>query len=169
MDVRIISATNQGLEKLVAEKRFRQFYRLNVIRLELPSLKDRRCDLPLLIAHIVKRLGATRNSNDYKISGNAMELLLSHDYPGNVRELENIIEHAMIICRDSLIRKKHLPVSLFKETMNHLSENSGKDSREMKRIVSVLEKHNWNKGLAAGEMNINRSTLWRKMKKYGIS
>ncbi|MDH3800005.1 MAG: sigma 54-interacting transcriptional regulator, partial [Desulfobacterales bacterium] len=114
VDVRIISATNQNLEQLVAEKRFREdlFYRLNVMRLDLPPLKDRRGDIPLLISHILKRLCATRDTMVEKFSNDAMEVLLNYDYPGNVRELENIIEHALIVCQDKIIERIHLPLSL---------------------------------------------------------
>jgi PAS domain S-box-containing protein len=114
VDVRIISATNQNLERLVREKRFREdlFYRLNVMRLDLPPLKDRRGDIPLLISHILKRLCATRDTMVEKFSNDAIEVLLNHDYPGNVREMENIIEHALIVCQDKIIERHHLPLSL---------------------------------------------------------
>jgi PAS domain S-box-containing protein len=177
VDVRIISATNQNLEQLVAEKRFREdlFYRLNVMRLELPSLKDRRSDIPLLISHILKRLSATRDTVIEKFSNDAMEVLLNYNYPGNVRELENIIEHAMIVCQDTIIQRNHLPLPLQGRISSPLPEaekrtfDSEIEFSEKTLILDVLRKYSWNKGKTAAALDINRTTLWRKMKKYNIS
>ncbi len=182
VDVRIIAATNQGLERLVAEKRFREdlFYRINVMRLELPPLKQRRGDLPLLIGHILKRLCDRRGVRIEKISEKAMEVLLNHDYPGNVRELENILEHALIICRGRVIRRKHLPVSVLRETAAGAVEpgpaaaggadlETGLAAAERERIVTALKAHRWCRSKAAAALRIDRTTLWRKMKKYDIS
>jgi PAS domain S-box-containing protein len=177
VDVRIISATNQNLEQLVAEKRFREdlFYRLNVMRLELPPLKQRRGDIPLLISHILKRLCATRDTMVEKFSNDAMEVLLNYDYPGNVRELENIIEHALIVCQDRIIERNHLPLSLQDHIVSPLPEEKKRpfdreiEFSEKTLILDTLRKHNWNKGKTASDLNINRTTLWRKMKKYNIS
>ena len=114
VDVRIISATNRNLGLLVEERRFREdlFYRLNVMRLELPPLRDRRGDIPLLISHILKRLRVTRDTRVEKFSNDAMDVLLNYDFPGNVRELENIIEHALIVCQGEIIDRNHLPLAL---------------------------------------------------------
>ncbi|MBW2432682.1 MAG: sigma 54-interacting transcriptional regulator [Deltaproteobacteria bacterium] len=177
VDVRIISATNQNLEQQVRDKRFREdlFYRLNVMRLELPALKDRKGDIPLLISHILKRLCATRDTSVEKISNDAMEVLLNHDYPGNVRELENIIEHALIVCQDKIIERNHLPLSLqgglpSRRPARELpSFNKEIEYSEKTLILEALKKHNWNKGKTAASLDMNRSTLWRKMKKYQIS
>ncbi|QTA84112.1 sigma-54 interaction domain-containing protein [Desulfonema magnum] len=174
VDVRIISATNQRLEKLVQERRFREdlFYRLNVMRLELPALKERRSDIPFLISHILNRLCAARDTQIDKISEAAMEVLLNYDYPGNIRELENILEHALIICQGSVIERKHFPVSLLKavdtitEERKPLAEKLGHEEKE--KILSMLKKYEWKRSLTARALNINRSTLWRKMKKYDI-
>ncbi len=177
VNVRIISATNQNLEQLVAEKRFREdlFYRLNVMRLELPPLKDRRSDIPLLISHILKRLSATRDTVIEKFSNDAMEVLLNYNYPGNVRELENIIEHAMIVCQDTIIQRNHLPLPLQGRISSPLpqAEKRAFDSEiefsEKTLILDMLRKYSWNKGKTAAALDINRTTLWRKMKKYNIS
>lgn len=178
VDVRIISATNQGLDQLVQAKKFREdlFYRLNVMRLELPSLVDRKGDIPLLINHILKRRCATRAERVDKISEDVMAVLLNHDYPGNVRELENILEHALIICQGNMIEQKHLPLSL-REKSTHQTFNGeegldlGKEigASENDMIREMLKKYGWNKGKTAQALNINRTTLWRKMKKYNIS
>ena len=177
VDVRIISATNQNLERLVREKRFREdlFYRLNVMRLDLPPLKDRRGDIPLLISHILKRLCATRDTMVEKFSNDAMEVLLNHDYPGNVRELENIIEHALIVCQDKIIERHHLPLSLQGGISSPLTAEEKRpfdkeiEFSEKTLILDMLRKYNWNKGKTASALDINRTTLWRKMKKYNIS
>ena len=177
VDVRIISATNQNLDRLVRERRFREdlFYRLNVMRLDLPPLKDRKGDIPLLISHILKRLSATRDTTVEKFSNDAMEVLLNYNYPGNVRELENIIEHALIVCQSKIIERNHLPLSLrsglapalVAEDKQSLDQNI--DFSEKAVILDMLQKYNWNKGKTASALNINRTTLWRKMKKYSIS
>jgi PAS domain S-box-containing protein len=177
VDVRIISATNQNLEQLVAEKRFREdlFYRLNVMRLDLPPLKERRGDIPLLISHILKRLCATRDTMVEKFSNDAMEVLLNYDYPGNVRELENIIEHALIVCQDKIIERNHLPLSLQGRIATPSSEEEERpfgreiEFSEKTLILDTLRKYNWNKGKTASALDINRTTLWRKLKKYNIS
>lgn len=177
VDVRIISATNRNLKNLVEKRRFREdlFYRLNVMRLELPPLKQRQGDVPLLIAHILKRLLAIRDTQVEKISNDAMDVLLNYDYPGNVRELENIIEHALIVCQEDTIQRIHLPLSLQDhhsppirpEVMPSFHDEI--EMREKKLILDVLQQHQWNKGKAAAALNINRSTLWRKIKKFNIS
>ena len=177
VDVRIISATNQNLEQLVREKRFREdlFYRLNVMRLDLPSLKDRRGDIPLLISHILKRLCATRNTAVEKISNDALEVFLNHDYPGNVRELENILEHALIVCQDKIIERNHLPLSLQggppsrRPAPEKPAFEKEIEYSEKTLILDALQKYSWNKGKTAAALDMNRSTLWRKMKKYNIS
>ena len=177
VNVRIISATNQNLAQLVREKRFREdlFYRLNVMRLDLPSLKDRRGDIPLLISHILKRLCATRDTNVEKISNDALEVLLNHEYPGNVRELENIIEHALIVCQGKIIERHHLPLALQQGLPSHLPDEEKQsfdkeiEYSEKALILDALQKHNWKKGKTASALDMNRSTLWRKMKKYNIS
>jgi len=181
VDVRIISATNRNLEKLIKEKRFREdlFYRLNVMRLELPPLKERRSDIPMLISHITKRLCAAKDIKEKKISEDAMGLLLNYDYPGNIRELENILEHALIICQGQVIERRHFPVSLLKKLASwsvgedNSSElpnmNREDESGEKQSIIAVLKRYKGNKSRAARSMGIDRSTLWRRMKKLGIN
>jgi len=178
VDVRIIAATNQGLERLVEEKELREdlFYRLNVIRVELPPLKERRGDIPLLIEHIMKRLNAVKETPINKISEEAMEVLLNYDYPGNIRELENILEHALIICQDKVIERRHLPLSLQRKALPAVSPETpvsevaplGQFS-EKQRIIEVLKHNNWHRGKTARELNMDRTTLWRKMKKHNLS
>ena len=175
VDVRIISATNQNLKELVEEKKFREdlYYRLNVMRLELPALKDRKSDLPLLIEHILKRICTTKGAVINRIDEGAMEVLLNYDYPGNVRELENILEHALIICRGDTIEKNHFPLWLLKNDGLELSEGgTGNTTRRVwddkERIIDALRRCRWNRSQTARMLNMDRTTLWRKMKKFGI-
>ena len=176
VDVRIISATNQKLKELVERKRFREdlYYRLNVMSLELPPLNERKGDLPLLISHILKRLCAIRKTGVTRVGEEAMQILLNHEYPGNIRELENILEHALIICQGDVIEQKHLPISLIKNTKKHKvlknfnRKKPDQDIDEKETILSMLDKFDWNKRKTARAMNIDRTTLWRKMKKYEI-
>jgi transcriptional regulator with PAS, ATPase and Fis domain len=175
VDVRIISATNQNLKQLVEQKRFREdlYYRLNVMRLELPALKERKSDLPLLIEHILKRICTNKRTTITRIDESAMEVLLNYDYPGNVRELENILEHALIICRGDTIEKKHFPLWLLKDAPQTSAGETGNGSArrvwdEKERIVDALRRCRWNKSQTARALNMDRTTLWRKMKKYQI-
>jgi transcriptional regulator with PAS, ATPase and Fis domain len=174
VDVRIISASNQRLEQLVARKRFREdlYYRLNVFRIELPSLKDRPADLPLLISHIMRRLCTSKSTPPPEISENAMQVLLNYPYPGNIRELENILEHALILCSESALRRKHLPDYL-RQRPQAAGARSGKaevsDSSERTRIMAELRRHNGSRSLAARSLGMDRSTLWRKLKKYQLN
>jgi PAS domain S-box-containing protein len=170
VDVRIISASNQRLERLVARKRFREdlFYRLNVFRIELPSLKDRPADVPLLIGHVLRRLSTAKGVAPPEISENAMQLLLNYSYPGNIRELENILEHALILCQESVLRRKHLPDYLRRRpptTAGKPEKERVPDSSECSRILAALRRHGGNRSLAARDLGMDRSTLWRKMKK----
>lgn len=177
VDVRIISATNRGLEKLVENKQFREdlYYRLNVLRIDLPSLKDHQPDIPILIKHILRRLCAIRGYQYPGISEHAMELLLNYDYPGNVRELENIMEHALIICQEELIELHHLPVhiqnwfgSWHKNGISHSTALSPQDAMETEQIIQTLKQHRGNRKKTAQTLGIDRTTLWRKMKRFNI-
>ncbi len=178
VDVRIIAATNQILEDLVREKRFREdlFYRLNVMQLELPPLKERRGDIPLLISNFLKQYNITKGSAVSRIAEDAMDILLNYDYPGNIRELENIIEHACVLCQGELIEWRHLPMYI-QGIKGHMGVDrvaraevtTMRDQRERELIVEELEKHSWHRQRAAQALGMDRTTLWRKMKKYDIS
>jgi PAS domain S-box-containing protein len=177
VNVRIISATNRNLENLVVKGLFREdlFYRLNLFRIELPDLKDRRIDLPVLIGHILRRLCATRGIRLPEVSEKVMEIMLNDNYPGNVRELENILEHALIICRENTLLPRHLPDYL---QIRHAARNiappslmkpaDDSEGGERNKIVAMLQQHNWNRSITARALGMDRTTLWRKIKKYGI-
>ncbi len=175
VDVRIISATNRQLNDLVEQGLFREdlFYRLNVMRIELPPLRQRRGDLPLLIRHIARSLCAARAVAPPAISKTAMQILLNYDYPGNVRELENILEHALIICREAMIQPDHLPGYVRQDQLSCAATDpaatpAGSNNRERQRILAALKKSGGHRGKAARELSVERTTLWRKMKKHGI-
>jgi two-component system response regulator HydG len=174
VDVRIIAATNQSLGKMVEAKRFREdlFYRLNVIRLELPPLRERRADIPLLIDHILRRLSSAKETKASKISEEAMEILLNYDYPGNVRELENILEHALILCQDDVIEPKHLPIFLRGGICVPGPDEGVRTVEappsEREKILEALKRHRWRRGEVAKELQMDRTTLWRKMKRYRL-
>ncbi|MFH2063697.1 MAG: sigma 54-interacting transcriptional regulator [Pseudomonadota bacterium] len=177
VDVRIIAATNRGLLNLVEKGLFREdlFYRLNVVQIELPALKSRRSDIPLLIRHIARKVCAKQAKRIPGISETAMDVLLNYDYPGNIRELENILEHALIVCQDASIDERHLP-SYLKQRM-HPERTSKKvleagapdaTGREREVIIKTLQQFQWNRKNAARSLRMDRTTLWRKMKRYGL-
>ncbi len=177
VDVRIVSATNRGLHHLVAEGRFRQdlFYRLNVMRLELPPLHQRPGDIPLLIQHVLERLCAEKNRRIDQIAEDALAILLNHDYPGNVRELENILEHALIICRGRVIEPHHLPLELQAAACPPATPATpavppapAGEGAERRRILEALARHGGNRARTARSLGMDRTTLWRKIKRYGI-
>jgi transcriptional regulator with PAS, ATPase and Fis domain len=178
VNIRIISATNRSLEKLVENGLFREdlFYRLNVFRIRLPELKDRRTDLPILIEHILRRLCAAKAVHPPGISERVMEILLNYNYPGNVRELENILEHALIVSQEDAIQTNHLPEYLQQRDAQHqsLPDDNGRyaattDSGERDRILAMLRRYNWHRVKTARGLGMDRTTLWRKMKKYRLA
>ncbi len=177
VNVRIISASNRNLENLVAKRLFREdlYYRLNVFRIELPELKDRRVDLPILIGHILRRLCATRGIPIPDVSERVMEILLNYHYPGNVRELENILEHALIICQEETVQPRHLPEYLHAPHFARKPAPTGSlknldvsDKQERDKIIFTLQQYNWHRSETARALKMDRTTLWRKIKKYCI-
>ena len=174
-NVRIITATNRNLSDLVKTGSFREdlFYRLNVVKIELPPLSKRREDIPLLMENFIHKFNLKKEKDIVGVSDATMEFLMRYDFPGNVRELENIIEHAFVLCKDKIIEVKHLPPELIrglrereippKPTMSHPLKNA-----EAELIRRTLEKRHGNRMATARELRINRSTLWRKIKKYGL-
>ena len=176
-DVRIIAATNHNLSEMVAENSFREdlFYRLNIVRLELPPLRNRKEDIPLLVDHVIKKLTINMEKKITRISDDVMRLFMSHGFPGNIRELENLLEHAFVMCRGNEIKPEHLPRE-FREAAiasdNHLDTLSlrGRFGASEKEIIKeALKKNQGHRGNAARELGINTSTLWRKMKKLKIA
>jgi transcriptional regulator with PAS, ATPase and Fis domain len=174
VDVRIIAATSQNLPALIKSGQFRQdlYYRINVMTIELPSLRERKEDIPLLIAHYMQQLNQTMGKHIRSISADGMKLLLNHDYQGNIRELQNIIEHAFVLCKDHELITSCLPPKL--SASNSVSsllpeEPSSLQDLEKQTILETLKQHQWNKTKAANTLGIDRTTLWRKLKKYNLS
>jgi len=162
-DVRIIAATHRNIDAMVAEETFRQdlYYRINVIKLEIPPLRERMEDVPLLIKHFIGRFPSILDKDISGISPDALNILMSYDYPGNVRELENIIEHGCVLSPGSLIRAKDLPDWL-RPPSNEISAASSLEEVEKQFIISVLTKNNWNRLAAARELKIHKTTLLLK-------
>jgi len=167
-DARILSSTNCDLEEEIRQGRFREdlFYRVNVINVRIPALKERLEDLPILIDHFIRKLQGKRGKPIQGVSDEVLRRLRQYDFPGNVRELENAIEHAFVLCNGATIELEHLPERILRKP-----GNGGKPlpvSSEEAIILETLERNRWNKTQAARELGIDRSTLWRKMKKYAL-
>jgi len=173
VDVRLIAASNQNLEELVQKGTFREdlYYRLNIIKINLPPLYERKEDIPLLIEHFIARLNAIKGKSIQGVSDEVMSILMNYNFPGNIRELENIIEHVYVLCRGNIIETRHLPLELVNKKVGfntvHPDLNPLK-SKEALIIKEVLDKHKGNRILAARELGIGRSTLWRKIKRFGL-
>lgn len=172
-DVRIISATKDNLVDLIKENKFRNdlFFRLNVMKIELPPLTERRDDIPLLINKFIDKFNHRMGKSVLSISNNALNLLMKYKYTGNVRELENIIEHAMVMCNTEEILIEHLPVEFLEDEINlpnKILPEEPLQKTECQAILESLTKHDWNKSKVAEELKVHRSTLWRKMKRHGM-
>ena len=171
-NVRIIAATNRQLDKLVDDDIFRRdlYYRINVIKVTLPPLRKRREDIPFLTDYFIDQFNRLRQKDIPGVSSPAMEILMKHHYPGNIRELENIIEHAFILCGDDIIRPEHFPDDLrTKKPIPVVEVASSMKEMESLFIIATLKKNNWSRKDTAKELNITPSTLYRKIKKLGIS
>ena len=173
-DVRIIAATNRNLSGMVNEEKFRQdlFYRINVMRIEIPPLRRRMEDIPILVDHFINKLNRIRGKSICGIDQNAMEILMAHKFPGNIRELENIIEHAFVLCSEGNILTRHLPKSLTQQTIFIESDcESSVDqlkAAEIKIIMEALKKNHYNRTATAKALGMHKSTLFRKVERLGI-
>lgn len=171
-DVRVVAATNRDLSRLVESGEFREdlFYRINVVKIELPSLRERREDIPLLVDHFIKKFNLKRGRFVEGVSDAVMDILLKYDFPGNVRELENIIEHAFILRKEGLIKPDDLPAEVVKRSdiRSTPAKTSMLRRSEAETIRSALERHGGNRIQTARELGIDRTTLWRKMRRYGL-
>jgi len=186
VDVRIIAATNRDLRRLIAEGTFREdlYYRLKVVTISLPPLRERRDDIPLLVAHFVERF---RRETERPITGvtpDAMSALLDYAWPGNVRELENAIEHAFVRCIGTEIALAHLPPEVRGASRRPEAETESRNgglevapgqaapgapgSGERERIIQTLNETRWNRAEAARRLGLSRVSLWRKIRQYGI-
>jgi DNA-binding NtrC family response regulator len=168
-DFRIVAATNRKLEQRVAAGRFRDdlLYRLNLYTIEIPPLRDRKDDIPLIAEFYLKKLSHVYGRPITEISGGAMLALMEYDWPGNVRELINVVERAVITCRNSIITTSHLPFTANLDEYSKISDLSLKDA-ERCFIVLALKRTNNNKTRAAELLRISRKTLHEKMRTYGF-
>jgi transcriptional regulator with PAS, ATPase and Fis domain len=170
-DVRIIAATNRNLARLMEEGQFRMdlYYRINVLHLELPPLRERLDDLPLLVDHFLKRFVIMKGKDIRGISPEAMAILLSHNYPGSIRELENIVEHAVVLCSGEMIQAVHLPGNLQRQGALPAGGTLRLVQEYEKQLISqALRRNQWNRLETARELGIHKTTLFRKIHKLGI-
>lgn len=169
-DVRVVTATNKNLEELVKQGRFREdlYYRINVVKLTLPPLRDRKEDIPLLVEHFIQKTNRLKEKDIRGIQPEVIYLLMSYDYPGNIRELENIIEYACIVCRNGMIGIEHLPAHLHLEGRVVKTGQTTWTGVERAFIYETLMKNNWNRKKTAAQLGIHPTTLWRKMKSLRI-
>lgn len=174
-DVRVVAATNRDLSKMVSQGGFRDdlYFRLAVVRMTIPPLARRREDIPLLIEHFIRRFNAKKGKRIEGVTPAVMEILMRHPLPGNARELENIIEYCFVLCHNGLIDVKHLPEDLTQEGSAMGSAEPSKPAdpiraSEADTIREALIRNDGHKGQTAEELQMSRTTLWRKLKKFGI-
>ncbi|MFZ5515388.1 MAG: sigma-54 interaction domain-containing protein [Candidatus Zhuqueibacterota bacterium] len=172
-DVRIIAATHRDLTKMVAEGSFREdlFYRLNVVTLLLPPLAERKEDIPLLVEHFIQRFNRLKSKNIASVSDEVLATLMRHDFPGNVRELENIIEYAFILCRGDTIHVQHLPEPLQPKTLvdeQDVGAVLSLDAIQKRAVEQALIRNNWKKMATARELKIDKGTLRRMIQRLHI-
>jgi len=175
-NVRVIAATNKPLAELMARGTLREdlYYRLAVLKIVLPPLARRREDIPLLVDHFIRQFNAQQGKQIEGISEDALAVLMGYDFPGNVRQLQNVVEHAVVLCRGDRIETDCLPPELMQGTSSRSSEESITSGNplldaEAAAIVEALRRHNGHRSNTAAALEIDKSTLWRKMKKFGIT
>jgi PAS domain S-box-containing protein len=167
---RILATTNRDIEKMVEEETFREdlYYRINIISVRVPPLKERPEDLPRLVDFFVQKFRDKRGKAIQGLSAEALKILRNYDFPGNVRELENAIEHAFVLCHDSVIGPEHLPPRIVSGAEKAPAKGPETVLDEGSLIRETLERKAGNRQKAARELGMHRTTLWRKMKKYGL-
>ncbi len=171
-NIRIIAATNKKLSDLVSQNRFRQdlYYRINVIRLFLPPLRHRMEDIPLLVDRFIQKMNIRQGKFIQGTDTKVLQAFMSHEFPGNIRELENIIEHAFVLCSEGYIKLKHLPgfLSLSSDIIGK-KDNDPVKSAQIKLITDALARNSYNRSAAAKDLGIHKSTLFRRIKKLGMT
>jgi len=170
-EARVIAAANKNLSKLVEEGKFRQdlYYRLNVVKIELPPLRQRKEDIPLLVDHFINKFNKLKGKEIIGASPETMNILMNLNYPGNVRQLENIIEHVFALSNESIIKPHHLPDETYKgKTVSSNIKLDSLGNIEKQFILNMLEKNNWNRSKTAKDIGIHKTTLYRKIQKLGI-
>jgi PAS domain S-box-containing protein len=170
-NTRVIAATHRNLYRLVDEGKFREdlYYRINVVRLVLPPLRERKEDIQLLIDHFIERFNVLNGKEIIGVSQEALGLLMLYDWPGNVRELENTIEHAFVMCQEEIIRRDCLPKRILPQDEKiHPSPSLALKDIEKQTIIQALDRNQWNKSKTARELCIHKNTLRRKILRFGI-
>ena len=172
VDTRVIAATNRDLSELVKNGTFREdlYYRICVIHMKLPELKQRREDIPLLVDHMIYKYNRLQNKDIIGVSDEVMAILINYDFPGNIRELENIIEQAFVLCRGGIIELQHLPIELRSSSVSALGKlgSLSLESMEKQFIIEALQRHQGHRKQAARDLGIDVSTLYRKIKALNI-
>ncbi|MBF0559084.1 MAG: sigma 54-interacting transcriptional regulator [Nitrospirae bacterium] len=173
-DVRVIVATSKDLGEQMRKGLFREdlYYRVNVIRIELPPLRRRKEDIPLLVEQFIQRFNRLQQRSVQGITSEALSLLMAYDWPGNIRELENAIERSFILCNTGLIGLGHLPEDLTAHGVMECTESNARsahDTLDVQSILAALERNDFNRLAAARDIGIHKTTLFRRMKKLGIS
>jgi DNA-binding NtrC family response regulator len=176
VDARVILATNQDLAELVAQRQFRQdlYYRINVVAIHLPPLRERISDIPLLCKHFIEKYSAQCARNVLGFTEQAMDLMQHYQWPGNIRELENVVERAIVLGKGEWIQVSDLPAPLHRQGQELLGAGqkghlkSALQDPERRLILEALEAHAWNRQETADALGINRTTLYKKMKRYSI-
>lgn len=183
VDVRIIAATNKDLRLAVKQALFREdlYYRLNVIPIYIPPLRERREDIPLLVDHFVEKFRRETKRPIEGISPDAMHIFLNYSWPGNIRELENALEYAFVVCKGGYIQPYHLPIHIRQAAVEaglktpalidfeEVDDQNSNDAAEKSKLLALLEVYDWDLGMCAQALNISQSALCRKMRKWGIN
>lgn len=172
VNVRVITATHKDLQAAMETRAFREdlYYRLHVVPIHLPPLRERQVDIPLLVEHFVGQFRETTGKNIGEVAPDAMDCFMEYAWPGNIRELENSIEYAFVRCRDTTIQLAHLPLTLRDPKVND-DEKQAKRPEKLGRqeLLAALTKAGWNKSKAARSLGVDRTTIWRKAKEYGLT
>jgi transcriptional regulator with PAS, ATPase and Fis domain len=173
VDVRVITATHRNLEQLMAQKQFREdlFFRINVIPIRIPPLRERVEDIPLLIGTFIDRLRTKTAKPITGMAQSALERLMVYHWPGNVRELKSAIEYAFVVTESGLIDRPQLPPHIFQSEGEAPPQQPSADSKEVAEksaLVDALRRTGGNQSQAARLLRVNRVTVWNRMKKYGI-
>jgi len=177
-NVRIVTATNKNLENLVKSGLFREdlYYRINVVKLVLPPLRDRKEDIPLLAEHFIRKHNRLLGKEIQGLSPEVLPVLMFHDFPGNIRELENIIEYAAVVCKNERIGIEHVPENIRQHSENKTTRVpdttrvNGRSFNDLEKnyIYHALMQNNWNRRVTAAQMGIHPTTLWRKIKSCNL-
>ena len=170
-NARVVVATRRKLAEMVEENKFREdlYFRINVIKLTLPKLSERKEDIPLLVYHFIERFNNEKGKKVQGLTQDAMAVMVLHDWPGNIRELENAIEHAFVLCNEELIHLYHLPDELWpQDDVALITTRLTLREIEKRAIIQALQRNNWKKASTARELGVHKNTLRRKIIRHGI-